>query len=76
MIFGKFKLWQYGSLTLTGDFDTVALKTAPQDALHGPIEGRARVYHAASMLIWAAFGISPTMDQELVLPPLPGPDTP
>jgi hypothetical protein len=32
-----------GSLTLPGDFDTVALKTAPQDALHGPIEGRARV---------------------------------
>ena len=47
-----------GSLTLAGDFDTVALKTAPQDALHGPIEGKARVYRAASMLIWAAFGMT------------------
>ena len=46
-------------MTLPGDFDTVALKTAPQDALHGPIEGKARVYRAASMLIWAAFGIPP-----------------
>ena len=46
-------------MTLAGDFDTVALKTAPQDALHGPIEGKARVYRAASMLIWAAFGIPP-----------------
>ena len=46
-----------GSLTLAGDFDIVAPRTAPQDALYGTIEGRAWVYHAASMLIWAAFGI-------------------
>jgi hypothetical protein len=39
-------------LTLAGDLTPPAIKTAPQDVLHGPIEGRARVYHAASMLIW------------------------
>lgn len=65
-----------GSLTLAGDFDTMAAKLDFQDALHGPIERRARVYYAASMLIWGDSRHSPTIDQELVLPPLPGPDTP
>ena len=44
--------------------------TAPQNALHGPIEGRARVYCAASMLIWAAFGIPPPGAWPRSSPPL------
>lgn len=44
-----------------------------QDALHGLIEGRARIYYAASMLIWVAFGIPPTMGQRpLLISSLPG----
>ena len=69
MIFGN--LSHSRGQTLTGDFDTEAPQTAPQDALHDPIEGRAFI-----VLICVAFGISPTWTRSSCFPLRQGAETP